>query len=64
MFQYVCIDTYHGTLTPEEGLSTVDLLLKVACFVKKNIFSVLKGSDLNKEVNCTDPYPPVRIPCT
>jgi len=33
----------------EGGLSTVDLLLKKACFVrkKKKIFSVLKAADLN-----------------
>ncbi len=46
--------------------STVDLLLKVACFVKRSIkFSIEKEADLNllyKEVNGTDPSPSVRIP--
>ncbi len=49
-------------------LSTVDLLIKMGCFVKKeNIALVWKAADLEetrkyKEVNCTDPSPSVRIP--
>jgi hypothetical protein len=47
-------------------LCTVDLLIKVACFVKKkNIVSVknaLISTSQYKEVNGTDPSSKVRIP--
>jgi hypothetical protein len=37
-----------GTLTEKERLSTVDLLNKVACFVKKSIMlAISKGANLN-----------------
>jgi hypothetical protein len=37
-----------GTLAERGRISTVDLLVKTACVVKKKyIFSVLKGPDLN-----------------
>ncbi len=41
----------------------VDHLIMIDCFVKKK-YSVTewKAADMNKEVNCTDPYPSVRIP--
>jgi hypothetical protein len=46
--------------------NTVDLLIKLACTVKRKIlFLALKAADLTswyKEVNCTDPSPSVRIP--
>jgi len=40
--------TCQGILTEGRGLSTIDLLIKLACFVKKenNIFNI-KGADLN-----------------
>ncbi len=43
------IECNQGILTKREGrLSTVDLLIKVACFVKEvKIFSIQKGADLN-----------------
>jgi hypothetical protein len=31
-----------GTLTEVDGLSTVDLLIKVACFVKKSKIYILR----------------------
>jgi hypothetical protein len=34
-----------------KALGAVDLLLNIACFVKK------------KKVNCTDPFPSGRVPC-
>ncbi len=50
-----------GTLTEGEG--SVRFLIKVACFVKKSIiFSLSKTANLNyKEVNCSEPYPSVRV---
>ncbi len=40
--------SYQGRLTEVEGLSTVDLLVKLACFaIKKKIFSVQKAANLN-----------------
>jgi len=38
-----------GNLTERESPSAVDLLIKIACFVKKkkHTFSVLKAVDLN-----------------
>jgi hypothetical protein len=37
-----------GTLIEGEGLSTVGLLIEIACFVKRTTyFSVLKASDLS-----------------
>ncbi len=52
-------------------LSTVDLLIKLACFVKNaNCIFNIKGANLNylvqgqyKEVVCTGPSPSVRLPC-
>jgi hypothetical protein len=47
-------------------LTTVDLLIKITCFVKK-IFQYKKKLTLTseyKEVKCTDPSPSVRIPWT
>ncbi len=44
-------------------LSTVDLLIKVGCFVmKENKVSEWKGADINKEVNRTKLSPSVRLP--
>ncbi len=39
--------TNQGTLTEEEGISTVDLLIKIGFLNKKNVVSVRKGGDLN-----------------
>jgi len=36
-----------GTLTTEEGLSTVDLLIEVACFVKKSEYYFQYKKELN-----------------
>ncbi len=48
-----------GTLTE---LNTIYLLIKIACFVqKKIIFTISKVVD--KEVNCTEPFLFVRVPC-
>jgi len=42
-------------------LSTVDILIKEACSVKKLVmFSLLNAAYINwfvKEINCTDPFP-------
>jgi hypothetical protein len=44
-------------------LSTVDLLIKLGCFVKKEHKVLeLKGADLNKEVKCTEPSTSIRLP--
>ncbi len=44
-------------------LCTVDLLIKVACFVKKYIvFAISNANCQYKEVNCTEPSPSVRVP--
>ncbi len=54
-------------LTEGEGLSTVDIRIKITCFVnKKKIFvqyekQLILTSQYN-EVNCTDPSPSSRIP--
>jgi len=46
-----------GTLTEGEELSTVDLLIKVPCFVTDEImFAVSKGIDLNWLVQGGQPY--------
>jgi hypothetical protein len=41
----------------------VDLLIKVACFLKELLFVVSKAVDLYKEVNSTESSPSVRVPC-
>jgi hypothetical protein len=55
-----------GILTESGRLNTVDLLIKVACFVKKRImFALTKATNqnkLDKEVNCTEASRPVRLP--
>ncbi len=55
-----------GNLTEREGFSTVDLLIKAACFVTKvnGIFSI-KAADINlytRRSTFTEPSPSVRIP--
>jgi hypothetical protein len=50
------------------SISTVDLLLLISCgqllFIVKLYFSLFKTKYLNEEVNCTQPSPSVRVPCT
>ncbi len=46
-----------GTLTQRKGSGTVDLLIKIGCFVKKeNLVSVWKAPDLNLWVQGGQPY--------
>jgi len=54
--------TSQGTLTEMEGSGTVDLLIKIACFVTKvnSVFNI----KMSKNVNRTEPSPSVRVPWT
>ncbi len=59
---------YQGNPYWRERLSTLDLLVKITCFVKRliYIFSIKSSwSELvnTKEVNCINPSRSVRIPC-
>jgi hypothetical protein len=42
-----CFSISHGALAEGTGLSTVDLLLKLACFLKQIKFALSKAKDLN-----------------
>ncbi len=48
-------------------ISTVDLLvsrcLDLLLFILKLYFVIYKTTYLNEEINCTEPYPPARVPC-
>jgi hypothetical protein len=65
--QVICI-LNQGILTEGKRLSTVDLLIKVACFEANvnNIFNIKRS--LSKQVStrrstvCTEPSPSVRLP--
>ncbi len=47
-------------------LSTIDILHKIVCFVKKLIFALSKGADLNYlvqgQIKCAEPSHSVRVP--
>jgi hypothetical protein len=67
IFKMRSIKTYQGLydqgiLTEREG--SVDLLLRVACFILKvsNIFSI-KRADLDKLFDHIEPSPSIRFPC-
>jgi hypothetical protein len=56
-----------GTLTEGKGSRPINLLVKIACFIIKvtNIFKIkssLISTSYNKEVNCAEPSPSVRVP--
>jgi hypothetical protein len=56
-----------GTLTEKERISTVNLLvltsLNLLLLIVKTLFTFYKTSNLNEEVNCTEPSPSVRVLC-
>jgi hypothetical protein len=50
-----------------KGSVFIDLLVRIARFVKQKIVSILRqlfGTSSYMEVNCTDLSPSVRIPCS
>ncbi len=51
-----------GNPLERRRLSTIELLIKAACFVKSKIFKQLIKTSEYMEVNCTDPSPSVSIP--
>jgi hypothetical protein len=53
-----------GTLTEKERMITVDLLvLTLLLLIVQTLFTIYKASNLNEEVNCTEPSPSVRVLC-